>query len=123
MKYCPYCGAQNEDNAVYCPNCGANLAQPVSQSNYTPPADPTYNYAPPRPEPYSNGGLIAWSIITLLLCTIPGIVALVKACKINKATTVEIQEETIRSCKTWNIVGTVLGAISIIVSLVANAMG
>lgn len=25
MKYCPRCGAKNEDNALFCTNCGASL--------------------------------------------------------------------------------------------------
>ena len=70
---------------------------------------------------YEAGGLIAWSIITLLLCTIPGIVALVKATGINKSATVEEQTKKISSCKTWCIVGTVLGILAIIGSVAANS--
>lgn len=69
------------------------------------------------PIQYSTGGMLAWSIVTLLLCTIPGIVALVKTNGINKCTTRAEQEKMISSAKTWNIVGTVLGGINLFVAL------
>ena len=69
------------------------------------------------PIQYSTGGMLAWSIVTLLLCTIPGIVALVKTNGINKCTTRAEQEKMISSAKTWNIVGTVLGGLNLLVSL------
>ena len=69
------------------------------------------------PIQYSTGGMLAWSIVTLLLCTIPGIVALVQTSGINKCTTRAEQEKMISSAKTWNIVGTVLGGLNLLVSL------
>ena len=57
----------------------------------------TYTPSTQYVSPYPTGGLMAWSIITLLLCTIPGIVAIVKTAGINKCTTVEQQEQAIRS--------------------------
>ena len=69
------------------------------------------------PIQYSTGGMLAWSIVTLLLCTIPGIVALVKTNGINKCTTRAEQEKMISSAKTWNIVGTVLGGLNLLVAL------
>ena len=67
--------------------------------------------------PYASGGLIAWSIVCLLLCLIPGIVALVNAIGINKATTVEEQQKKVKTTKTWCIIGTILGVISLIYTL------
>ena len=71
-------------------------------------------------EPYAAGGLIAWSIVTLLLCTIPGVVALVNAVGINKASSYEEQQKKISRTKTWCIIGTVLGVLALIGSAIAN---
>lgn len=86
------------------------------QQNYQPYAAATQYVAP-----VATGGLLAWSIVTLLLCTIPGIVALVQTGKINKATTYEQQQKAMSSAKTWCIVGTVLGVLALIGSMIANA--
>ena len=98
MAFCPKCGAELPAAAAHCPQCGNVLI-----------SDP--------PIQYSTGGLIAWSIVTLLLCTIPGIVALTKTTGINKCTTRAEQEKKISSAKTWNIVGSVLGGLYLIVAL------
>ena len=98
MDYCPKCGASLPPAAMHCPQCGNALV-----------SDP--------PIQYSTGGMLAWSIVTLLLCTIPGIVALVKTNGINKCTTRAEQEKMISSAKTWNIVGTVLGGLFLLATL------
>ncbi|MBO4418282.1 MAG: hypothetical protein J5789_00420 [Oscillospiraceae bacterium] len=72
------------------------------------------NYAPPR---YPSSGLIAWSIVTLLFCTIPGIVALVYAVGINSSTSSAEQERKISNAKTWCTVGTVLSVLALIYAL------
>lgn len=73
---------------------------------------PYYNMQPVPPIP--TGGLIAWSIITLLLCLIPGIVALVYTTGINKCMTVEEQQHKAKVARTWCIIGTILGVLSVI---------
>ena len=98
MDYCPKCGASLPPAAMHCPQCGNALV-----------SDP--------PIQFSTGGMLAWSIVTLLLCTIPGIVALVKTNGINKCTTRAEQEKMISSAKTWNIVGTVLGGLFLLATL------
>lgn len=79
---------------------------------------PNYNYGYQPVPHYSNGGLIAWSIVTLLLCTIPGIVALINACGINSAVSVEEQQKKISRAKTWCIVGTVLGVVLCVLEVI-----
>lgn len=37
MKYCPSCGAQADDSAVFCPNCGAQFSSAGQQTYYAPP--------------------------------------------------------------------------------------
>ncbi|AWS00375.1 zinc-ribbon domain-containing protein [Metallosphaera hakonensis] len=36
-KYCPRCGAQNPDNALFCSSCGYNLQSVYSPSVPSPP--------------------------------------------------------------------------------------
>ena len=104
MDFCPKCGAALTPAAAYCPQCGA----------------PTVVNDPPIR--YSTGGMVAWSIVTLLLCTIPGIVALVQTCGINNCATHAEQEKKLSSARTWNIIGTILGALSLIGSIARMAL-
>lgn len=102
MAYCSKCGAPIADGHTLCSQCINAVAN-----------DP--------PIQHPTGGLIAWSIVTLLLCTIPGIVGLVKSTKINKCTSRTEQEKMISSAKTWNIVGCVLGGLYLLLSLIGMA--
>lgn len=90
-------------------------SQPASFSEYESQAAAA---GPVAPVP--TGGLIAWSVVSVLLCLIPGIVALVQAIGINKCTTVEEQQRKMSSAKMWCIISTVLGVLFIIGKLVAN---
>ena len=116
MSYCTKCGAENPDTNTYCSSCGA----PLQAVEAPQPSAPVYNVQPQYVAPISTGGLLAWSIITLLLCTIPGIVAIVKTSGINKSFTVEEQQKKLSSAKTWCIVGTVLGILAVIGAAIAN---
>ncbi len=39
---CPKCGNNEPDDNAFCSTCGTPLSAPTSYSNYTPPAQPTY---------------------------------------------------------------------------------
>lgn len=134
MAVCPYCGSVISFNAKFCQECGAPQAEvPVEQTEpatYKPvsfPEEDSTPTPPPQPPqqfnvsqtvpPVSTGGLLAWAIITLFLCLIPGIVAIVKTAGINKAQTVAEQQARMSSARTWCIIGTVLGVLSLIGSL------
>ena len=95
--------------------------QPVyaQQPVYT--QQPVYGAAQ-QVTPVSTGGLLAWAIISILLCTIPGIVALVKVLGINNSVTVEEQQKKLSSAKTWCIIATVLGALTVLGSIASNLM-
>lgn len=145
--YCSNCGQQLQEDAAFCTNCGQKIAQdsapPTAQEQAydfynapvapNPPVDSSYYngynsgspgyYSPTvrQPvQPVNTGGLIAWSIVTILLCTIPGIVALIKATSINSSASYEAQQNAITSCKTWNTVGTILGILALVVTIVFN---
>jgi hypothetical protein len=61
MVYCPKCGKQNTDDAVYCNNCGASLRTGKS-------ADKEWeNRCDDTCSGRSRTGLILWGIIVILL--------------------------------------------------------
>lgn len=138
MATCPTCGAFVPDNSPACTYCGtvlnaaASMQQPENNGFEVPadsqvPQQPVQQpyaapvYTPQPVAPVSTGGLIAWSIITILLCTIPGIVALVNTLNINKAMSVEEQQQKIKNAKLWCIIGTVLGVLAVIGSVAGGA--
>ena len=123
MALCPKCGAYNPGVNKYCSNCGAPMSAPEA-STY---ASNPYRYTPPErsgsssnyqaPLPLETGGIIVWSVISILLCMIPGIVALVYAVSINSAPTAAIQQEKLSNAKLWCTISTFLGVIGIVISL------
>ena len=133
--FCPNCGNNCPDNVNACPTCGHAFAQQAPQQPYGQPQQAPYGQAPYGQAPYgqapygqpvsydppvqeSTGGLIAWAVITLLLCTIPGVVALIQATGINKCMTRAEQQKKISSTKTWCLVGTILGGLATIFSFI-----
>ena len=90
----------------------ASYTQPAGSAPAAEPAPQAGQASPVEPIP--TGGLLAWSIISILLCLIPGIVALVQTIGINKCLTAEEQERKAKSAKIWCIVATVLGVLVII---------
>lgn len=127
MAKCSYCGAENPEGSKFCSECGAPMAAPANaapefstpQPAYVPPENPygAAQFNPPVQLP--TGGLLAWAIISILLCMIPGIVALVQVLGINSAATAEQQQQRLSSAKTWCTVATVLGVLSLIVNIIA----
>ena len=122
MANCEYCGCGVSPGAKYCEYCGAPVPQvPAEQTAPVNNPDRARQYSSARPvPPVSTGGLLAWSILTLLLCLIPGIVALVKTISINKAVTVEEQQARMSSARTWCIIGTVLGVLSFVLAMIPS---
>ena len=121
MKVCPFCGEENRDNTILCVFCGGHLDGSQTKA---PSQQQTNSYYPSYPQKvayHPNGGLIAWSILTILLCTIPGVIALVNAASINNCTAYSVQENRISAAKAWNIIGTILGILALIITIAANA--
>lgn len=148
MQTCQNCGTTNPDGQRTCSTCGSQLPQfsyqPYQQSapayqqpyqqNYQQANQQSYqqNYQQPyqqsyqqpyqqKPADYPAGGLIAWSIITLLLCTIPGIIALINVAQINNCATVEEQQKKISTTKICCIIGTILGTLSLLGVLLSRS--
>ena len=144
-KFCIYCGAKldggepaqpvlNEQppEHIYQSTEPRQPAQPTyQQTSYQQPSQPVQpdyqqqSYGQPGSAQYvpaiPTGGLLAWSIVTLLLCTIPGIVALVQTLGINKCATVEEQQKKMKNAKIWCIVGAVLGILAVIGQIAGNS--
>ncbi|MBP3879252.1 MAG: zinc-ribbon domain-containing protein [Lachnospiraceae bacterium] len=73
-----------------------------------------------KPAPMPIGGLIALSIVAILLCTIPGIVTLVKTLNINSALTYADQQARYASAKKWAIVTIIVGAVITVLSFIGG---
>lgn len=65
MKYCPRCGAKNEDNALFCTNCGASLEGNADASLK---AEPVKNTVPSSNESTKSRGL-ATILCAVFYCT------------------------------------------------------
>ena len=150
MKICPYCKNENEDNNKFCNFCGAPFENEAAKTEETavetvPDYEP-HDYQPEenndpvtaqqsetpvynsfsqnnynRPvEPIPIGGYIAWSILVILFCTIPGIAGLVYVLRINRATTVEEQQKNLDTAKKIPMVGTVLAVFNLVTQIAGN---
>lgn len=115
------------------PPPGSNEPNPYGQSDpygKEPPAygqQPAYGQPPGYPMPYGGGynaqpvgppppNYLVWSIVTMLLCTIPGIVSLIFATQVNsKWTTGDAAGayDASKKAKTWALVGTILGVVGL----------
>jgi len=96
MKYCTHCGAELNEEQVICVKCGCMVqnAKPIA----------------PEKKPIHNGSLI-WAIFNLICCCWPlGLVSLILTVQASNATEEESAKK-LKLAKTFNIVGTVVGAI------------
>ena len=80
------------------------------------PGTPQAAWQPPV-APIPTGGIMVWAIITIFLCTIPGVIALVYALSINKAPSVEVQQKKAKYAKIWCTIGTVIGVLALIANM------
>lgn len=102
------------------PSQDPTYSQPVPGRNTTygqpGPGTPQAAWQPPV-APIPTGGIVAWAVVTLLLCTIPGVIALVYALSINKAPSVEVQQKKAKYAKIWCTIGTVIGVLALIANM------
>ena len=75
MSFCPNCGTQLDDSAVFCPNCGhrCKLDEPAASPS------PGVQQTTPTTQQH-----LLFAILTTLFCCLPfGIVAIVKAASVS----------------------------------------
>lgn len=92
MSFCPNCGTQLDDSAVFCPNCGHRCKLDESAASPAPGAQQTTSTVP---QPTSSvqqtesrgqcpDSYLLFAILTTLFCCLPfGIVAIVKAASVS----------------------------------------
>lgn len=78
MSFCPNCGTQLDDSAVFCPNCGhrCKLDEPA--------ASPSPEVQQTASREQCPDSYLLFAILTTLFCCLPfGIVAIVKAASVS----------------------------------------
>ncbi len=124
MAFCSQCGANVPDGTPQCPQCGAqlNAAQPQQpQQNYNYNAPQGNFYGTPMGTPPSgqtNTGMLVWSIINIFLCTILGVIALIFTVTAKNEPTGEAEQKKLKTAKTLNLLATIFGALSMIISII-----
>lgn len=94
------------------------------QPGYPAAPPPGYGYGTPQGAPPPN--YLVWAIITVLLCTIPGIVAIVFSTQVNSKWAMGDAAgayDASKKAKTWALVGTILGAVAIVAYIGLMAAG
>lgn len=87
MSFCPNCGTQLDDNAVFCPNCGHRCK--LDESAASPAPSPEAQQQTSSTQQTASRGqcpdsYLLYAILTTLFCCLPfGIVAIVKAASVS----------------------------------------
>ena len=129
-RLCPDCGRSLPIGAMSCPSCGwgtttrwtcANCGAKNGMLNAACRTCGVSRGTPPIK--HNNSGMMAWSIVTLLLCVIPGIVAITKVSKANATHSEDEAQGYLQSAKKWNIAGCIIGVLAIIGMLSNGSLG
>lgn len=151
MNTCPNCNTVLQENDRFCPNCGVAInaaPQPQTQPQPQPQAQPqpqqsVPNYtAPPVQQPFAaapypapnfrkvNGGMLAWSIINIVLgvlfgipTLVLGIVATTKTNAAAKAMTDYEEQAMLKTAKTLNLVASILAGVMLMLTIVVLIVG
>ena len=110
MAFCKNCGNELPDGAKFCTSCGAP-AQDNETVEATPVVNETVYTETPAPKERSlNVGMLVFSIInTALCCQLFGIIAIIMTILARTADTDEGENSKLKTAKTLNILGVVLG--------------
>ena len=116
MWICQYCNEQNEDEVLRCHLCGEERD---TADSYTK-EESEQRTVDDVPIP-NTGKMFLWSIITCLVCLIPGIMGIIYTDKAAKATTLLEQEEAFKKARGWNWAGTVIAALFLFIGIIEGA--
>ena len=125
MKTCTRCGATHDDSAKFCTSCGAAFEAEAKTETANESINEnvfgveTSDQAPTEKagSRQLNVGQLIWSIINVLACCTPlGIASLILTILAQSAATAADEESKLKTAKTLNLIGTIVGAIGVIVS-------
>ena len=120
MKTCPFCGEENRDQNTVCVRCGSVMSEKALAEGKAR-EEAAAAKASKAPAPRPNGGLIVWSVLTLLFfCLVPGLAGLAYAVNLNCADTKKEQDRRANLAFIFCIVGTMIGTFVIMFSLAAE---
>ena len=72
----------------------------------------------------TNTGLLVWSIINLVLCCMPlGIAGLVMTLNAKNCMSMEEEQQKLKTAKTLNLIGTIGGAVVVVLYIVLIVTG
>ena len=147
MAFCPQCGANVPDGTPICPQCGIQLtAQQPQQPQYQQPQYqqqapqqpyqqvPQGGYQMPPQSPYgmplsapasgqTNTGMMVWSIITILFCTVLGVISLIMTITAKNEMTAEGEQKKLKTAKILNLIGTIGGGLFVLIYVVIIIVG
>lgn len=114
MKFCPKCGAQLNDDAVFCPNCGSSFSAPAPGA-----AQPGYYPAVPAFDPFDHTAEFdakdisenkIYAMVPYLLSVVGVIIAMLAAGKS------EYVSFHVRQALKFTIVQTLTGIVTLLLS-------
>ena len=148
MRNCKHCHFEVDDDTLYmCPNCGRVLPKvgeaPASGGSSgsgssggssssgssagssagsgSSSSGSSRGSSGAAAEKNAGGGLLVWSVVNLVLCTIPGVAALALTVKGRAQNDAEKQKKYLADAKVWNIVATIAG-LAMIVGLAVSKL-
>jgi hypothetical protein len=110
--FCPKCGAENPEGSSFCNSCGESLAMPGQSAAPNPPAFQGRPVQQGQVEHVPN--YMVWSIISIFLCWIFAIPAIVNSVRVDDALAAgDVARARFASgkAKFWATVATVIGLI------------
>ena len=114
MAFCSHCGAKLEENAKFCSVCGTGI-EATSETALESKEQETEAPVSEKASGNMNMPMLVWAIINLVACCTPlGIAGLLFTIFAKDAPSAAEEAKKLKTAKTCNIIGTVGGAIVII---------
>lgn len=117
--YCPKCGKDNPEGSSFCNSCGESFAVPAQSAA----PRQVQGTVPSQDEVPRVPSHMAWAIISIFLCWIFAIPAIVNAVRVDDRLALgDVPGARLASerAKMWATVATVIGVIGIVFAVVAR---